>query len=97
DRDVLPHQELRVIRRPVERIPGVLAAAHQESWRGSAGHVRDVHVVAQGVAIVAVESHAAAVVGPDGAAVNEAALGEWTRGPGGRLVVDLRVLIAPLI
>ena len=97
DRDVLPHEELRVIRRPVERIPGVLAAAHQESWRGSARHVRDVHVVAQGVAIVAVESHAAAVVGPDGAAVNEAALGERTRGPGGRLVVDLRVLIAPLI
>ena len=71
--------------------------ADQQLRRGAAGHIRHVHVVTERVAVIAVEGHAPAVVGPHRAAVDEGPVGELTHVAAAAVVVHLRVLIASLI
>ena len=92
-RQVPPHQELRVIRRPVERVPGVGLAADQQLRRRRRGDVHHVNVVAEGVAVVAVERDALAVVRPHRAAVDEVPAGQLARGAARGLVEDLVIVI----
>ncbi len=97
DRDVLPEQQLAIVQGPVQRVPGVLLPADDETRRRARIDVCEVDIVAHPIPVITVERNAFAVVRPQRAAVNELPLRQLTDASRARVVVKLCVLVSALI